>query len=107
MEKLYTVNSSKVFNETIGNDTEHHFKGFEFNDIYVFGEKMHVFFCQNEKGIFVIAGKTRKGPAYRGADPRWHSGKLYYDIYYRKNFKDKEEGNKFYKEVKARKEITK
>lgn len=107
MEKLYTVRHHKVFDETIGNDAEHNFKGFEFRGIYVYGEKMDVFFCQNEKGIFVIAGKSWKGQAHRGADHRWHSGNLYYDIYFRKNFRTKEEGNEFYRKVKARKEITK
>ena len=107
MERLYTVNTSKVFDETIGNDAEHHFKGFEFKDITVFGEKMNVYFCQNEKYMFVIAGTHRKGPAHRGADHRWHSGTLYLDVYFRKNFKTKEEGNTFYKKVKARKEIAK
>ena len=105
MEILYTIKKHKVFYETIGNDAEHNYKGFEFKNICVYNKMMNVYFCQNEKYMFVIAGILRKAPARRGADHRWHSGTLYLDVYFRKNFRTKEEGNAFYKMVKTRKEI--
>ena len=99
MDKLYTVSFSKVLVETIGHDEAHNWKGFQFDNVEVNGEKMSVFFCKNEKGMFVIAGKLRKGAAHRSCG-RWHSGNLYYDIYFRKNFRNSKEGNEFYKSVK-------
>jgi len=100
MEMLYTISFHKVFSETIGNDQEHKYKAFEFENVDVKGEKMDVFFCKNEKGIFVIAGKYRRGSAYRSCG-HWHGGKGYYDIYFRKNFRNNAEGNEFYKKVKS------
>lgn len=93
MEKLYTVGWYKVYSETVGYNT------FEFDNVNVNGEMMKVYFCKNEKGMFVIAGKYRKGAAYRSCG-HWHSGRGYIDVYFRKNFRTREEGNEFYKKVK-------
>lgn len=95
MKELYTVGFYKVLDETVGNDLEHHFNSFEFKGVKVNGEKMDVYFCKNEKGIFVVAGKF----GYVGSC--WARRKPVYHIYFRKNFKTKEEGNAFYKRVKA------
>lgn len=104
MKELYTVSFSKVFEETIGNDAEHKWQGFKFKNVSVDGKKMDVFFCKNEKGMFVIAGTYVKGAAYRSCG-HWHSGKGFYKVYFRKNFRTREEGNDFYKKVKTTMEI--
>lgn len=100
MKKLYTIGFHKLIHQVIGWDAEHHFRPFEIKNVDMQGEKMTVFFCENEKGIFVVAGKSRKGAAYRCCG-HWHSGNLYYDIYFRKNFRTNAEGNAFYKQVKS------
>lgn len=100
MNELYKISSSKLFCETIGNDRAHNWNAFSFENINVKGEKMDVFFCKNEKGMFVVAGMFEKGSAYHACG-HWHSGKRYYKIYFRRNFSTKEEGNEFYKRVKA------
>ena len=100
MEKLYTVKYVKVFNEVIGNDEEHGYKPFVIGKVDVCGKKMDVFFCENDKGIFVIAGVFRKGSPTRSCG-HWHSGTLYVDVYFRKNFSKREDGNRFYKSVKT------
>jgi len=99
MEKLYTIGFTKLFLETIGNDAAHEYKAFKLEDINVLGTKMDVYFCKNEKGMFVVAGTYRKGAAYKACG-HWHSGNSYVDVYFRKNFRTKEEGNEFYKKVK-------
>ena len=105
MKELYTIGYFKLRNELIGNDAEHKFNAFEIRDVNVNGEKMDVFFCKNEKGMFVVAGIYGKGAAYRSCG-HWHSGNSYYTIYFRKNFRTREEGNEFYKKVKATMTIT-
>lgn len=105
MNLIYTVSQYKVFSETIGNDDAHGFNAFEIENVSVNGEKMTVYFCRNEKGMFAIAGCYRKGPAYRSCG-HWHSGRGYCDVYFRKNFKNRDEGNAFYKEVKRTLTIT-
>lgn len=104
MEKLYTIGFFKLYNETIGNDEAHGYNAFELRDVNVLGTQMNVYFCKNEKGMFVVAGIYRKGAAYRSCG-HWSSGNSYVDIYFRKNFKTKEEGNEFYKRVKQTKMI--
>lgn len=94
LEKLYTVSFSKVFNE----------RKAEIESVTVHGEIMDVIFCEGEKGLFVIAGKFRKsGP--RRVMGRYCGGRAYYDVFFRKNFKTREEGNEFFKRVKANKTI--
>lgn len=94
-QPIYRVSHSKVFKETIK----------ELEDISVNGEKMNVFFCKNEKGIFVIAGLyDRYSPSRSGG--HWSRGGAYYDIYFRKNFRTKEEGNAFYLKVLSLKSIS-
>ena len=100
MNALYKISHSKLFNETIGNDAAHKWNAFKIENVNVNGEKMDVFFCKNESGMFVVAGTFEKGTAYRSCG-HWHSGKLYCNIYFRKNFSTKEEGNEFYKKVKV------
>lgn len=65
---------------------------------------MDVFFCEGEKGLFVIAGKYRSTKPRRVMG-RYCSGNSYYDVFFRKNFKTREEGNEFFKRVKANKTI--
>lgn len=100
MDKLYTIGFSKLLDQTVGFDSAHKYNMFRFKNVDVQGEKMDVFFCHNDKGIFVIAGKYWSGGAHRNACGRWSSGNSYYDIYFRKNFRNKEEGNSFYLRVK-------
>ena len=90
MEKLYTIGFHKLYDRQ-----KAEVRGVRIND-----QIMDMFFCQEEGLIYVIAGLCKKGAAYRGADCRWHSGKLYYDIFYRRNFRSKSEGNQFYLQVK-------
>ena len=94
MTMLYTIGYYKAFKETLA----------KIEDVNVNGENMQVLFCKNEKGIFAIACKYRKGAPHRSCG-HWHSGDSYYDIYFRKNFKTKEEGNNFFKKVKETKMI--
>ncbi len=105
MKLLYTVGTTKLHDETIGGDKAHDYKIFEFYDINVMGNKMYVSFCRNEKGMFVIAGTFRRGAPRRSCDHRWHRGDLYLDVYFRKNFRTREEGNAFYKKVKQTRAI--
>lgn len=105
MKELYTIRHYKLWDQTIGNDEAHGYKPFEFEDIDVNGTNMKVYFCSNEKHeMFVVAGTYRKGHAYRSCG-RWHSGELYFDVYFRKNFRTREEGNEFYKKVKQTRAI--
>ncbi len=94
MKKLYTVSFYKAFKETSK----------ELKNVNVNGEKMNVLFCKNDKGIFVIACKYRKEAPYKSCG-HWHGGNSYYDVYFRKNFKSREEGNAFYMKVKTTRTI--
>lgn len=97
MEMLYTIGFFKLCGQS--NNMKHVIR-----DVSLNGELVNVIFCENEKGAFVVAGKYRKTAPHRSCG-RWHSGDSYYDIFFRKNFIGRDEGNRFYKEVKATKEI--
>jgi hypothetical protein len=94
MEKLYTISYSKMFDK----------RKAEIENVMFNGEKMNVMFCEDEKGIYAVACKYRK-TAPRRACGHWHSGSSYYDVYFRKNFYNREQGNEFYKAVKLNKAI--
>lgn len=97
MEMLYTISHWKLFQES--NQMKN-----KIEDVIVNGEPLDVFFCKNDKGMFVVAGKYRKTAPYRSCG-HWHSGDSFYDIYFRKNFKTRDEGNAFYLQVKNTKRI--
>lgn len=101
MKKLYTIGINKLSKEILKDSNG---KWFEFHDVNVNKIKMIVMFCQGEKGMYVIAGTAEVGQAYK-VGKRWHSGKTFYNIYFRKNFSTKEEGNAFFRKVKATMEI--
>lgn len=90
MMLLYTVGYTKACDETVK----------KIKNVNVNGEIMDVLFCKNDKGIFVIGCKFRKGSPYRSCG-HWHSGNCNYDVYFRKNFISAEDGNNFYKKVKS------
>jgi hypothetical protein len=100
MEPIYTIGWYKLWDECIGNDEAHRWKAFIIENVDVGGEKMNAYFCRNDKGMFVVAGKTRKWKAHRNANHRWSSGELYVDVYARKNFRTRVDGNEFYKTIK-------
>jgi len=90
MQKLYSVGMAKLCRE----------KKKEIKNVFYQGERMTAFFCENDKGRFVIAGQARKcmtGSVGFGNRQRAPKIKTLYDIYYRKMFKSTEEGNTFYK----------
>lgn len=97
MEMLYTISHWNLFKQS--NEMRN-----KIESVMVNGEPLDVFFCQNDKGLFVVAGKYRKTAPYRSCG-HWHSGDSYYDLYFRKNFRGREEGNEFFKRVKATKRI--
>lgn len=86
---LYTVSHYKVFTEEKA----------RLEDVWFAGEKMEAIFCENEKGVFVIICKYRKTAPYRACG-HWHSGKSLYDVYFRKNFTTRKDGNDFYLAIK-------
>lgn len=94
MTMLYTISHWKLFKQS--NDMRNKIEG-----VIVNGELLDVFFCKNDQGmLYVVAGKYRKTAPYRSCG-HWHSGDSFYDIYFRKNFKTRDEGNEFFKRVKA------
>ena len=97
MKPIYTIGCYKLWHKTIG---FYKTNAFNFENVNVNGENMSVFFCKDEKGMFVVAGKYRKGRAHYSCG-HWHSADGFYDIYFRKNFRTKEDGNTFYKKVKT------
>ena len=100
-EKLYTISFDKVFDQMITKrDAAGIPKFFYIDGVDVHGEKMKVAFCKSEKGYYAIAGKVWKGNAFK-CGRHWHSGRLFYDIYYRKYFRNSSEGNAFYTQVKT------
>lgn len=91
MEKLYTIGYYKACDEVVR----------ELVDVNINGEKMKLWFCKNEKGMFVIGCKYRRtGPSYSCG--HFHRGTPLLDVYFRKNFHSKEEGNAFYKTAKEK-----
>lgn len=86
---IYTISTHNVYVQEKGR-----IDGIAYN-----GEKMDAIFCENEKGIYVIICKYRKTDAFK-CGGHWHSGKRFYDVYYRKNFKSRDEGNEYFKAVK-------
>lgn len=84
----------------MGNDAEHKYNAFILYNVRVYGQRMHVYFCKNEKGIYAVAGKIRNGKPSRGMGFRYTSTE-YLDVYYRINFRNADEGNTFYKKVKT------
>ncbi len=100
MEKLYTIKYSTLLDKMAGFDEEHNYKKFVLEKVLVKGKRMDVFFCHDERGMYAVAGECWKGGPSRTSG-RWVSGTMYYDIYYRKNFRTKDEGNRFYRQVRA------
>lgn len=97
MKVLYTIGFSKLCEQSLGNR-------YIIENVNVDGEKMNVFFCKTEKGIFAVAGKYRNSGPYRSCG-HWHSGRAFYDIYWRKHFRTPAEGNAFYLGVKRTRTI--
>ena len=89
MKELYTISCFKVFNAEKACIENVNYKG----------EQMDAIFCESENGCFVIFAKYRKTAPYRSCG-RYHSGKGFFDVYYRKNFLTREEGNSFYRNLK-------
>lgn len=89
MKELYTVSCYKVFGAEKACIRDMSYKG----------EQMDAIFCEDEKGCFVIFAKYRKTAPYRSCG-HWHSGRGFFDVYYRKNFLTREEGNSFYCKLK-------
>lgn len=93
MECIYTIGFFKAFDQIKA----------EVDDVMVNGEVMDVKFCIDDKGrMFAMVCKYRKTGPYRSCG-HWHSGKSFYDVYIRKNFRNRDEGNEFFKKVKATK----
>lgn len=76
----------------------------EIRGVFFAGEKMEAYFCQSEKGMRVLVGKWRKTAPYRSCG-HWHSGRLFLDVYFSKWFRNKEEGNEYFKGVKSDKQV--
>ena len=91
MDKLYTIGFYKLFDD-VGAKNWHKCR---VRNVDVCGEMMDVFFCKNEKGIFAIATKSTRSGAHFSCG-HWHSGEPKYDVYFRKDFASREEGNEFY-----------
>ena len=100
IERKYTIRHYKLMKEVMGNDAEHNYNYFIIDNVKVYGQRMDVYFCKNEKGIYAVAGKRRTGRPSRGMGFRYTSTE-YLDVYYRINFRNADEGNAFYKKVKT------
>jgi hypothetical protein len=94
LRELYTIGFYKLFKKTRA----------KLEGVYYKGQQMNAFFCEDEKGIYVIAGIYGKTAAHRSCG-RWHSGDPYYKVYFRRGFRTREDGNEYYKALKATMEI--
>lgn len=92
MEMLYTIGIYTLFEQS---ERMKH----KIENVIVNGEPMDVIFCKKDGKIFAIAGKYRRTAPHRACG-HWHRGDSYYDIYFRKNFRSRDEGNAFYLQVK-------
>lgn len=105
MEKIYTVRNRKLVDD-INRLSEN--KVFGFVNVLVDGDWYDIRFGISETGkMYAVLVKTfilSRGVRYYNKS---QGGDIYHDVFKRINFDTKEQGNNFYKLVKATKKISK
>lgn len=88
MEKIYTIGFSKQFAQT----------KIEFD----FGNCVRVFFGENNGKIYAVVSEYGRNGVGTDCNGRHFRRDGSYDVYYRVNFKTREEGNRTFKYVKRK-----
>ena len=106
MRKLYSMSWYKIFNDLVRKDRDIPFykDAYYFHSCRVQEKYMDVMFCKGEKGAYVVAGELRRRPPFRSGK-YWHGGSFVFDVYYRRNFNTRDEGNAFYRQFQESKRI--